>query len=215
MIKDKFSLLTTFSPYPCGNDLFFRFCLVQTQKYSLLLTAAECIPFAVLLKRDWKHGRPHGEQNGHFPLLEIWTKNQKFLKNLIWAIWIRLIDLIHAVTVCLPVWYWYCTRARFTVLDELVVHLCPDLCLQKQVVELANGLFYDWALLPNNYIGNKSSRVHFRLLFWAFCRMWLFNADILAGNAQATKGSGVSGRRARHLPRPPFFFKAPIKVFRA
>jgi len=63
----------------------------------------------------------------------------------------RLIHLIIAMTVYLPVWHSDYTRARFTVLvsfsDELAVHLRPLFCLQRQVAKLARGLFYCWSLL--------------------------------------------------------------------
>ena len=83
-----------------------------------------------------------------------WSKNQKFLENLRLAAQFRLIHLIVAMTVYMPVWHWHCTRPRFTVLvscnDEIAVGTCPLLCLQKQVVKLASGLVYWWSLSRNN-----------------------------------------------------------------
>ena len=38
--------------------------------------------------------------------------------------------------------------------DELAVHSCSFLCLQRQVVKLANRLFYVWSLLRNNTAAN-------------------------------------------------------------
>ena len=52
----------------------------------------------------WGHGRPQGGQNGHLPPpLKNGTKNQKFLDNLKSDAQFRLIDLIPALTVYLPV----------------------------------------------------------------------------------------------------------------
>jgi len=34
--------------------------------------------------------------------------------------------------------------------DELAVHSCPLLCLQRRVANVASGLFYCWSLLGNN-----------------------------------------------------------------
>jgi len=43
--------------------------------------------------------------------------------------------------------------------DELAVHMCPPLYLQRQVGKLSSGFFYDWALLRKNYVATD---VHFR-----------------------------------------------------
>jgi len=57
------------------------------------------------------------------------------------AVKFRLNHLIVAVTLYLPVWYWHCTRARFTVLvpcnDEIADRSYPFLFLQKQIAKLA------------------------------------------------------------------------------
>jgi len=49
------------------------------------------------------------------------------------------------MTVHLPVWHSHCTWVRFTVLvscsDQLAIHSCPLICLQRQVAKLASGLF--------------------------------------------------------------------------
>jgi len=90
---------------------------------------------------------------GIFPL-EIGSKKQKFIENLKSAVSFRLIGLILAMTVYLPVLHSHCTRAVFTVLmscsDELAIHSCLLLCLQRQVTKLASRLFYCWSLLRNN-----------------------------------------------------------------
>ena len=100
------------------------------------------------------HGRPQGVQNGHFPPLEIGTKNQNLLENVTSAAPFRLIDLFLTMTVYQPVRNSRCTRTRFTVLvscsAELAVYSCPLLCPQRQVAKLASGLFYCWSLLCNN-----------------------------------------------------------------
>jgi len=65
--------------------------------------------------------------------------------------------------------------------DELAVHTCPLLCLQRRVAKGASGLFYCWSSLRNN--SNKSAKVHFILRQQAFCCMRLLNAHILGVNA--------------------------------
>ena len=73
-----------------------------------------------------------------------------------------LIDLVLAMTVLLPVWNSHCTRVRFTVVvscsDELAVHSCPLLCLQRWVAKVASGLFYCWSLLRNNNMATNLQR---------------------------------------------------------
>ena len=83
------------------------------------------------------------------PRLEIGIKNQIFLEKLEVGILIPIIDLILAMTVFLLVWNSHCTRDRFTVVvlcsDELAVHSCPFLCLQRWVAKVASGLLYCWS----------------------------------------------------------------------
>jgi len=113
-------------------------------EYQILL---ESPPNRIVWIRPWV-------KTGICPSLEIETNNQNFLENLASAAQFRLIDLILAMAVYLPVWHSRCTKARFSVLvscdDELVVHSCPLLCLQGQVAKLASGLFYSWSLLRSN-----------------------------------------------------------------
>jgi len=61
------------------------------------------------------HGRPQGAQNGHLPTLEIGSKNQNFLENMQSAAQFRLIDLILAMTVYLPVRHSHCRRVSSLV----------------------------------------------------------------------------------------------------
>ena len=81
-----------------------------------------------------------------------WSRHHKF----------RLIDLILAMTVFLPVWNSHCTRVRFTVTvscsDGLEVHSCLFLCLQRRVVKVARGLFCCWSLLRNNTVATNPQR---------------------------------------------------------
>ena len=90
------------------------------------------------------------------------TMNQNFLQNMKSAA-LNRIDLILAMTVYLPVWRFYFTRVRFTVLvscsDELAVYSRPLRCLLRQVAKLSKELFYcaSWQTY-----GNKSSKVHFK-----------------------------------------------------
>jgi len=67
------------------------------------------------------------------------------------------------VTVYLLEWHLHCTSARFIVLvscsDELEVHSCPLLCLQRQVAKLANGLLYFWFLLHTNDMATNLQKI--------------------------------------------------------
>jgi len=47
--------------------------------------------------------------------LKLGTKNQAFLENVKSAVKFRLIDLILAMAVCLPVQYSHCTKGRFSL----------------------------------------------------------------------------------------------------
>ena len=101
-------------------------------------------------------------QNGHLPpawKLGLW--NKYFWKKLKSASF-RLIDLILAMTVFLPVWNSHCTRVRFTIIvscsDELAVHSCPLLCLQRRVAKVASGLLNCWSLLRNNNMATNLQR---------------------------------------------------------
>ena len=110
------------------------------------------------------HGRPQGgEQKGHLTPLEIETENENFLEKMKSAAQFQSVDLILPVAVYLPVWHSHCTQARFTVLvlctDELAVHSCPLLCLRKQVVKFASGLFYCRSLLRNNNMATNLQRL--------------------------------------------------------
>ena len=62
----------------------------------------------------------------------------------------------------LPVWNSHCTRVRFTVIvscsDELAVHSCPLLCLQRRVAKVASWLFFCWSLLRNNTMATDLQR---------------------------------------------------------
>jgi len=103
--------------------------------------------------RSWASA---GGKTGICLPLEIGTKNQKFLEKLKSAVYFRVINLILAMTVYLPIWHSHCTRTRFTVLvwcsDEFGIHSCPLLCLQMQVAKLASRLFHCWSLLCNNTV---------------------------------------------------------------
>ena len=66
------------------------------------------------------------------------------------------------MAVYLPVWNSHCTRVRLTVIvscsDELAVHTCPFLCLQRRVAKVASGLFCCWSSLRNNNIATNLQR---------------------------------------------------------
>jgi len=42
--------------------------------------------------------------------------------------------------------------------DEIAVHSCPLLCLQRRVAKVANVLFYCWSLLRNNTLATNPQR---------------------------------------------------------
>jgi len=89
-----------------------------------------------------------------FDLPEIGIKNQIFLENLNSASYLRLIDLILAMTVFFSGMKLTLHKSQVHRLvscsDDLAVHLYPLLCLQRWVAKVANGLFYCWSLLGNN-----------------------------------------------------------------
>jgi len=91
------------------------------------------------------------------------------------------------LTIYLPVWHSDRTSARFTVLvpciDELTVHSCFLLCLQRQVAKATNGLFYCWSLLRNNNMATNLQRFTSCYGSRRFACMCLLNADFLSGNA--------------------------------
>ena len=78
-----------------------------------------------------------------------WTKNEivKAVAKL------RLIDLILAVTVYLPVLHSRCTRHRFLVSyhSDLAVQSCALLGM----TEFGNGFFCCWSLLRNNIMATS------------------------------------------------------------
>jgi len=78
-----------------------------------------------------------------FPPWKLGSRTKFIPKNLSRHHRFRLIDLILAMTVFLPVWNSHCTRVRFTVTvscsDGLAVHSCLFLCLQRWVVKVARG----------------------------------------------------------------------------
>jgi len=104
-----------------------------------------------------------GRQNGHLsPAWKLGLRITYFWKNLKSASYFRLIDLILAMTAFLLVWNSHCTRVRFTAVvsgsDELEVHSCPLVCLQRWVAKAASGLFYSWSLLRNNTMATNLQR---------------------------------------------------------
>ena len=97
-----------------------------------------------------------GGKTGICPPLEIELKNQNFLENMMSVTQFQLIDFILAMTVCLPVRYSNCTRAKCTVLVACSWGLAVHLCLLHCVAELGSGFFCCWSLLRNN------TMVHFK-----------------------------------------------------
>ena len=99
------------------------------------------------------HGRPQGGQNGHFPPWKLGLKTNIFLENLMLAGNFRL-NSFNCCNYNLFDGLKHCTRARFTVVvscnDEIAVRSCTLLCPQRQVAELASGLFDCLSLLRND-----------------------------------------------------------------
>jgi len=56
----------------------------------------------------------------------------------------------------------HCTEARFTILvscsDELAVHWCPLVFLQRLVGKPASGLYHRWSLLRNDDMATNLHR---------------------------------------------------------
>jgi len=114
-------------------------------------------------------------QNGHLPPLEIGPKNQNFLENMKSASQFRIIDLILAMTLYLPVRQSHCTRARFTVLVSCSSELAgsnawPNLGADSSAVGL-------YCVTIHWFTSSYDSRR------FAACCCLLLNADILADNA--------------------------------
>jgi len=116
------------------------------------------------------HGRPQGKKTGICPL-EIETKNENFLEKLKLAPQFRSTDLtscngnlctsmtltLHASQVH-GFGVMHCYDVMVSCRDELADHSCPLLCLQRQVVKLASGLFYSRSLLRNNNMATNFHR---------------------------------------------------------
>jgi len=100
---------------------------------------------------QWWHGRPQRARGktGICPRLESGIKNQLFLEKLEVGILILINWFDSSNDSFLPVWNSRCTRVRFTVIvscsDELAVHSCSLLCLQRWVAKVVSGLFYCWS----------------------------------------------------------------------
>ena len=88
------------------------------------------------------------------PRLETGIKNQILLEKTEVGILIPFNWFDSCNDSFFPAWNSHCTRVRFTVIvlcsDELAVHSCPLLCLQKWVAKVTSGLFYCWSLVRNN-----------------------------------------------------------------
>jgi len=101
-------------------------------------------------------------QNGNFPPPGIGIKNQIFLEKPDVGILIPIHWFDSCNDIYLPVWNSHCTRVRFTVMgscsDELSVHSCLLLCLQRCVAKVASELFYCWSLLRNNSMATNLQR---------------------------------------------------------
>ena len=96
----------------------------------------------------------HGGKTGICPLVEIGIMNQIFLEKPEVGILIPINWFDSCNDSFLRVRNSHCTRVMFTVVmscsDDLAVHSCALLCLQRRVANVASGLFYCWSLLRNN-----------------------------------------------------------------
>jgi len=94
--------------------------------------------------------------------LEIGIRNQIFLEKPEVGILIPITWIDSCNDSFLPVWNSHCTRVRFTVVvscsDELAVHSCPLLCLQRWVAKVASRLFCCWSLLRYNNMATNLQR---------------------------------------------------------
>jgi len=70
--------------------------------------------------------------------------------------------------------------------DELAIHSCSFLCLQRRVAKVESGLFYCWSLLCNNTMATNLQRFfsyYGSRRFVRNCYMRLLNAHTFVGNA--------------------------------
>jgi len=104
----------------------------------------------------------HGGKRAFAPRVEIGIMNQKFLEEPEVGILIPIKLFDSCNDSFLRVWNTHCTRVRFTVVvscsDELAVHSCPLLCLQRRIAKVVSGLFYCWYLLRNNNMATNLQR---------------------------------------------------------
>ena len=85
--------------------------------------------------------------------MEIGIKSQLFLEKPEAGIFIPINWFDSCNDNFLPVWNSHCTESGSQLMscsDELTVHSCPLLCLQRRVAKVASGLFYCWSLSRNN-----------------------------------------------------------------
>jgi len=132
-----------------------------------------------------QHGRPQGRITGIFPSMKIGTNNQKFVESLKAAAQLRIIQLILAMTVYLPIWHSHCTLARFSVLVSCsnggAVHSCPLLCVVRKVAKLANGSTVGLYCVAITW--QQIFKGSLQVTTVGVCSVWLLNAGILSGNA--------------------------------
>ena len=129
--------------------------------------------------------RARGQNRNLPPALKLGLWNKYFWKKMKSASF-RLIDLILAMTVFLPVWNSHCTRVRFTIIvscsDELAFPHVPSFAcrggVRKSRADCSTvGLYC--VIITWQQICKGSLCI----LWQAFCCMRLLNAHILAGNA--------------------------------
>jgi len=103
-----------------------------------------------------------GAKQAFTPLVEIGIMKQTFPEKPEVGILIPISWFDSCNDSFLRVWNSHCTRVRFIVVtscsDELVVHSCPLLCLQRRDAKVASGLLYCWSLLCNNNMATNLQR---------------------------------------------------------
>jgi len=62
----------------------------------------------------------------------------------------QLLSLCRIVLLLVFIWQQTSGSQLMSCSDELAVHSCPLLCLQRPVAKVASGLFYCWSLSRNN-----------------------------------------------------------------
>jgi len=108
------------------------------------------------------------------------------LDNVKSAVQFRLVGLILAMTVFLPIWHSHCSRAMFTDFGNKQLWACRSLnwllCLQRPIAKLASESFYYWRLLRITTTWQQIFEDALQVTIVRVLPYELLNADILVGN---------------------------------